>query len=214
MSTRARQQARVQRRLAEVRQQQRARQRRRRVVIASAAAVAVIAGGVLALVLTLGSGGRHAGGTPAVSSGLLASRASMATGARVDGVQCSTSEQSAYHIHAHVAVYVDGIRQVIPADVGIPQNCMYWLHTHDTSGVVHIESPVNRTFTLGDFFAIWGQRLSPGQAGPATGRLTAYVNGRRYQGDPGSIRLRPHAVIQIDIGQDVAPLPYTFAHGL
>ncbi len=29
------------------------------------------------------------------------------------------------------------------------------IHTHDASGVLHVESPVKKDFTLGDFFAVW-----------------------------------------------------------
>jgi hypothetical protein len=30
------------------------------------------------------------------------------------------------------------------------------LHTHDTTGLIHIESTDIRTFTLGQFFDVWG----------------------------------------------------------
>ena len=29
-----------------------------------------------------------------------------------------------------------------------------WLHTHAADGIVHIESPVDRTYTLGNFFDV------------------------------------------------------------
>lgn len=45
--------------------------------------------------------------------------------------------------------------------------------------MIHIESPVQKLYTLGDYFAIWGQRLTDGQVGPAKGTLTVYVNGTR-----------------------------------
>jgi hypothetical protein len=34
------------------------------------------------------------------------------------------------------------------------------IHTHDTSGIVHIESPTVRPFTLGQFFDVWGVRFT------------------------------------------------------
>ena len=38
--------------------------------------------------------------------------------------------------------------------------CMYWLHTRAADGLIEVQSPVPRQFTLGDFFAIWNQPLS------------------------------------------------------
>jgi sulfur carrier protein ThiS len=34
------------------------------------------------------------------------------------------------------------------------------LHTHDNSGVIHVESTVNRDYTLGEFLKIWGIDLN------------------------------------------------------
>jgi hypothetical protein len=154
----------------------------------------------------------------------------MAQGRTVGGVGCDTSEQTAYHIHAHLAVFVNGSPRVIQAGIGIPGgqpvaqpdgrpfvgsgNCLYWLHTHDQSGVIHIESPAPKLYTLGNFFDIWGQPLTAGQVGPARGAVTAYVNGHQYHGSPQSIVLRPHAVIQLDVGALVAPKHYSFPAGL
>ena len=51
---------------------------------------------------------------------------------------------------------IDNQLYPIPANVGIiPEKCIYWLHTHDNSGLIHIESPIKRNFTLGDFLQIW-----------------------------------------------------------
>jgi hypothetical protein len=48
----------------------------------------------------------------------------------------------------------------------------------------------------------------------ATGPVTAFVNGRPFTGDPRTIPLGAHAVIQLDVGTEVAPAPYTFPQGL
>jgi hypothetical protein len=133
----------------------------------------------------------------------------------VDGITCDTSEQSLFHIHAHVAVYVGQEQKLIPPLVGIGSTCFAWLHTHDASGVVHIESPVQRTFTLGDFFDVWGQPLSANQVGPAQGTVTAYANGQPVASDPRAIPLGAHDVIQLDVGAPlVPPQPFTFSAGL
>src|SRR5262249_53559585 len=90
----------------------------------------------------------------------------------------------------------------------------YWLHTHDETGVIHIESPEKRTFTLGNFFDIWKQPLSADQVGPAKGKVTAFLDGKPYAGDPRTIPLNSHGVIQLDVGQVVPFSNYTFAQGL
>src|SRR5918911_1761365 len=74
----------------------------------------------------------------------------------VDGIQCNSSEQLLFHIHAHLDVFVNGQLMYIPPQIGIiPDKCIYWLHTHDNSGIIHIESPIKRDFTLGQFFDLW-----------------------------------------------------------
>ncbi len=93
-------------------------------------------------------------------------------------------------------------------------SCFYWLHTHTEDGVIHIESPVQRTFTLADFFAIWGQPLSSSQVASAQGSVIAYVNDMRWSGDPNQIPLQAHLLIQFDVGPDVPPRPFTFPAGL
>jgi hypothetical protein len=93
--------------------------------------------------------------------------------------------------------------------------CFYWLHTHVADGIIHVESPVQRTYNLGDFFDEWGQPLGPGHAGPATGRVVALYNGKVYLGNPRDIPLTSHAQIQLDVGTPlIAPQPVSFPAGL
>jgi hypothetical protein len=209
MAKRARQSSRAQRKIEEVRRQQRRRQMRTRAWIG--AVVAVVA---VVLVFTLGGGGTTAATKHA------------ATGAPVDGIGCQTNEQVVYHIHSHLAIFDNGQQQVVPRGIGIPGpqqvqdgfvesgKCFYWLHTHDTTGVIHVESPTKRTYTLGQFFDIWGQPLSNSQVGTATGKLTVFVDGHQFSGDPRSIVLTPHKVIQLDVGAVVPPKSFTFPAGL
>ncbi|WP_136625277.1 hypothetical protein [Dictyobacter kobayashii] len=55
-------------------------------------------------------------------------------------------------------MYINGQPVQVPQNVGIAsdQSCIYWLHTHDTSGIIHIESPTQKTYTLGNFTQLWG----------------------------------------------------------
>jgi hypothetical protein len=160
----------------------------------------------------------------------VASRTSTASGGTVDGIQCLGSEQTLFHIHAHLTLFLGGAERQIPGGIGItrPQvqataegalvaggGCFYWLHTHAADGIIHIESPVQRTFTLGNFFDVWGQSLGPTRVGPASGRVTALYDGRLYTGDPRDIPLDAHAQIQLEVdGPLVAPVKITFPAGL
>src|SRR5438874_1571378 len=147
------------------RRQQLARQHRRQ----SARRWYVI-GGVL-LLLLIGGGG--AGAFFAVAH----SNSGSQPGRAIDGITCQ-SEMLNYHIHAHLTLYKNGRAVPVPANVGIPYDsainvggqhiCYYWLHTHDASGVVHIESPTPHLYTLGQFFDIWHYAsLSDAQGGLA-----------------------------------------------
>ncbi len=145
----------------------------------------------------------------------------------VDGIDCGSHEAFVSHVHAHLAIYVNGEEKLVPAGVGIgvPRDysngfvvggsCFSWLHTHDVDGIIHIEAPLVRDFTLGNFFDIWRQPLSATQAGPAEGTVTAYVNGVLFTDDLTTIKLNSHDVIQLDVGEPVIPpQPYTFQGGL
>ena len=140
---------------------------------------------------------------------------------KVDGISCGASEQLVYHIHAHLAVFKNGQAYTLPAGVGIPGSqaqqtnqgpiasggsCIYWLHTHTTDGVIHIESPSKAIYTLGNFFDEWHQPLSETQVAGLSGKVTAFVNGKPWKKSPRDIPLLPHADIQLEIGQPAPPI--------
>jgi len=160
----------------------------------------------------------------------LATSATKTTGQVVDGIHCQTSEQTIFHIHAHLTVFVNGSPRQIPAGIGIPGaqaqsspqgpfigggTCFYWLHAHASDGIIHIESPIHRIYTLGNFFDEWGQPLGPDRVGPVTGHVTALYNGKVYKGDPRDIPLNAHSQIQLEIGTPlVGPESITWPSGL
>ncbi|MGC2131178.1 MAG: hypothetical protein WA629_13930 [Candidatus Aquilonibacter sp.] len=121
--------------------------------------------------------------------------AALATGQPVGPhhVRCDVTEVFTEHLHPHLTIEHRGARVRVPADIGIVTAgyaviCLYWLHTHDDSGTIHVEAP-GGTFTLADFFAVWGQPLSPTRVGPYTGHVRAYVNGAPFTGAPQNIPL-------------------------
>lgn len=176
----------------------------------------IIAGGIGLVVASSGGGSSSGGnGSGAGSTGpLLASVNSAATGQTIDGIQCNQLEQTTLHVHAHVAVFVNGQQRSVPQGIGLAGGCFYWLHSHTADGIIHIESPGPRTHTLGNYFDIWRQPLSPTQVGPAIGPVTAYVGGQRFTGNPRDIKLGAHVLIQLDVGKDVAPKSFSFPSGL
>jgi len=152
-------------------------------------------------------------------------------GQQIDGITCKAGESVLFHIHAHLTIFVNGAPRQVPAGVGIAPpleveetpagafvagaRCFMWLHTHSADGIIHTESPVKRTFTLGDFFDIWGQPLNSHRVGPARGTVTALFNGHVFTGNPREIPLLAHAQIQLDVGQPlIAPEHISFPQGL
>jgi hypothetical protein len=147
----------------------------------------------------------------------------------INGISCDALESTIFHIHIHLAIFFDTEEQLVPFGIGIGQpwqvsdsdegpfvddgSCFYWMHTHTEDGIIHIESPVRRTFTLGDFFAIWQEPLSATQVGPQQGEVITYVNGMRDTTNPPDIRLTSHQRIQLDVGVDVPPYSFDFPPG-
>jgi hypothetical protein len=142
-------------------------------------------------------------------------------GAPVDGIACDTTTP-VQHIHVHLTLIADGQQRAIPIAIGVGdpfilQNfvvaarCYYWLHTHDATGIVHVEAPVTTTFNLGQFFAIWGQPLSSGNVAGFTGTVTAYVDSTLYTGDLAAIDFQEHRQITLIVGAVPDTIPvYAF----
>jgi len=175
------------------------------------------------------AGKTHLGpeGIPLEQGPELAPAGTTTQGATVDGVQCDPSEQVVYHIHAHLQVYVGGQPRTLPAAIGMvgpvseqtpygpfygATQCYYFLHTHATDGIIHIESPTQRIYTLGNFFDEWNQPLSGTQVAGDKGKVTAFVNDKPWTKSPRDIPLLPHESIQLDVGKPtVAPHEISFA---
>lgn len=127
-------------------------------------------------------------------------------------------EGAALHIHEHLDLYVNGRKVTVPALVGIDPGAGFLteLHTHDPSGIIHVESPVRRPFTLGQFFCEWGVKLTATCLGRYQGRLSWWVNGTRMHGNPAQLLLQQHQEIVIAAGEPPHSVPtsYSFPAGL
>jgi hypothetical protein len=127
------------------------------------------------------------------------------------------AEGQAQHIHAHLDLYVNGKKAKVPASIGIDfqQQFITELHTHDATGVIHIESPKVTTFSLGQFFGEWGVKLTSRCVDRFCGAVHWWVNGKPRKGDPAAHVLRAHEEIVVAEGRPprVVPKSYTFPFG-
>jgi hypothetical protein len=120
-------------------------------------------------------------------------------------------EQSdvAYHEHAVLRIYLNGKRITVPAEIGIDQQSEYLaaLHTHDQSGVIHMEASEPYPFTLGQFFVVWGVKFTRAQIGGyrdgGGNTLAVYVDGHPIKNAPRYV-IRPHDRIVVDFGRSRA----------
>lgn len=145
-------------------------------------------------------------------------------GQTIAGVACNSTEQVSSHHHAHLAVFVNGQGRSLPLGIGIApalgvqptprgdfasssSTCFYWLHVHATDGIIHIESPTEQVFTLGQVFAVYGQPISNTQVGTGTGTVTATVNGQSYSGSPADIPLGQHDQVVLNVGGPIVTPP-------
>jgi hypothetical protein len=170
-------------------------------------------------------------GIPIPTAPSLAPTGTAHGGRAVDGIECNAGEQVAYHIHIRLTVFDAGKPRQIPYGIGVdpPRNvqqtpagpfvvagrCFYWLHTHAADGIIHVESPTKRTYTLGNFFDVWHEPLGPARVGPLRGHVTALYDGKVYVGNPRQIPLLPHAQIQLEVGRPlVTPVSISNWNGL
>jgi hypothetical protein len=136
----------------------------------------------------------------------------------IDGIQCELLEQLAYHSYAHLQVYVNGRSRALPGGIGMVDprvqttnrglsfssgTCYYWLHTSAADGVIEVESPTPRHYTLGNFFNVWNQPLDRNQVAADSGKVTAIVNGKVWTRSLHQIPLAEHEDIELAIGRPV-----------
>jgi hypothetical protein len=198
---------------------------------------------VAAVVVGLSSIGSGSAPTPGVPSGAVASAVlpALVWPAPTDpmertveaGLEPAPQEYMVNHVHAHLDVFIDGKRVLVPAAIGIntedpevdyfedvgsyggiemcDQPCISPLHTHDESGIIHTESQDPEPHTLGQFFAEWGVELSETCVGEhcAPTPIAVFVGGERYEGDPRAVELTDRKVIVVVVGTPPSEIPST-----
>ena len=155
-------------------------------------------------------------------------------GGTIDGIPCAPVMYNTYHVHAFVGVMVAGKEIATPDAIGMYEpgaesngvtdtaSCYYSIHTHDASGMIHLESSSTASlgssiFTLGNLLDVWGMPIASSRFGPysgtvrvfyATTPLTDIYSGTYYQYTgtaPKSIKLYSHEAIWIQIGSPYVP---------
>ena len=140
------------------------------------------------------------------------------TGQPVDGIPCGALRED-YHVHSHLSIFLNGDQLRIPSAVGITTpsggvECLYVVHTHDASGMIHIEAATPGTYTLGNFFHIWGRSLDRTNIAGIQGLpVTVYIVNEgdtaatEYTGDLATIELPAHRQITIVVGTAITTIP-------
>ena len=190
--------------------------------ISIGATVAFIAGVVVIVIVTV-----------SVLAFLLFQRLNQGLGSApvvaVNTVPCDQLEHTQVHYHAALRIFDAGEEVAIPTGVGRTGACYYWLHMHTGEpGIIHVEAPNDRTFTLAEFFQVWSAWSGEKQLLDATHvsdialgsgqRLAVYVdtgNGpHQYTHDPRQIVLEGHEVITLEVTPPaVSPPPFDWPPG-
>ncbi len=92
------------------------------------------------------------------------------------------------HIHPEITITVKGEKMEIPANIGIEGGCMHPIHTHDGSGMLHLEFKKPRDVRLSEFFEIWGKQFE--------GNMKMKVNGQENM-EFGNYMMHDHDQIEI-----------------
>lgn len=132
----------------------------------------------------------------------------------IDSIACNTNEYTVLHNHAHLDVFVNGNSVSVPSQIGIVDNtCLYWMHAHNDSGVIHMESPKSLEFTLGEFVDIWKATKEFPISG-ATPKI--FVNGKAMNTSLSETKINQHDEIVLIYGNEPSQIPsfYQFPEGL
>jgi hypothetical protein len=192
------------------------------------AAIVVAVGAVVALVvITNGSKGSK-GVDPAKLAGINtgpapwpAETANLPTRLNTMGLPPLGAEALAYHIHQNLQVYIDGHLEPVPTGLGaISSSSLAEIHTHDSSGTIHVEAGATRNYNLQDVFDVWGVLFTKDQIGEykvdENNKIRIYVDGQQFGSDPTKISLKDQEVIVVTYGtasEIPSPIPSVFHYG-
>jgi len=124
----------------------------------------------------------------------------------------------ALHHHIQLYIYVDGQPVTVPANIGLSNQAASPLHTHDDTGLVHVESAdPNFAPVLGQFMDVWGVYFTKDCLGDncnqGNQQVRVYENGQQYTGDPTLMPLTDLTAVVIAYGTPAQlpdPMPSSF----
>jgi hypothetical protein len=204
--------------------------RRRLWQLATVGAVAVVAIVVIALLVVKPGGtsgtSNGSGPLPGIQTGpppWPPELADLRQRIRKLGLPASASMSANLHHHDLLQIFDHGKPVEVPQSIGINPTAGFLtsLHTHDNSGIIHVESPTERSFNLGEFFDVWGVRLSStcvgGLCNSGSNQLRAYLDGKLWSADPRSIPLKQHEDIVLTYGtssEQPNPIPSGYSKSI
>jgi hypothetical protein len=139
--------------------------------------------------------------------------AAVANGRRSGRLVCGAAVGS--RVRAHIEVFANRRVVIVPAGIGVAPplvregafvrrgRCSYPLRTVEPTGVIELDPSLRPT--VGELFALWGRPLSARRMLTFSGRVHAYVAGKRWRGSPRDIPLRRHSQIVLEVGGYVPP---------
>jgi hypothetical protein len=124
------------------------------------------------------------------------------------GCQCG---HHFYHYHAHLDIFVNGHPESVASSIARQDGTTFSpVHTHASSGMIHIETFRNQRFTLGMLFTEWGVRLTGdcvgGYCRPGTA-VSAYIDGQRTDKPLPDIVFKKGQEIALVIGSSPSSIP-------
>ena len=129
------------------------------------------------------------------------------------GLPALAQESNTLHTHQHLDIFINGRQVSVPMGIGIndSQKFISPIHTHDATGIIHVESPIVQKYYLGQFFDIWGVKLNQSCIGgycvSGDNSLKIFINGSKFDGNPAAIELQPHQEIVIAYGT-ISRMPF------
>ncbi len=199
-------------------------------MLAIAAAILVVGGAIIGGVVVFGGGGGGGSKGKAIAWSQLPGlqnhgppwNANALTAAdRLPFIELTATQQEGagvlQHIHMHLDIYVNGKHIAIPPFIGLEPSIpvIADLHTHAADGIIHLEAPTSEDLTLGQFFGVWGVKLTSNCLATLCGKLQLYVNGKPFRGDPASLVLKSHQQLALVFGKPPKNIPssHKFARG-
>ena len=117
--------------------------------------------------------------------------------------ECIQAINVVTHFHVQLTITVHGRALPIPPDIGLDPGCAHRLHTHNVSGVIHVEHALRESFTLQDFFLV-GQHW--GGFDPLAGRrvIRVLVDGKQYPFDYRTLPLADGLDVRLDLVRQIS----------